>query len=1198
MRFLLFLILIHISPLTQASEQTCLELFSQHGDTTPAIESIDTFAEAMTRGMLLLPGQEDLFQIYRTGFFGDPITSVNSYTLKSIHDLLEKHPELSKRHFREFLITQVRYVYESPTSLTQFILGQSRSAGAVRSNFFQIDSNLGYWKKLLTFQEIGSENGGEKENYRQINQRRFLRLLNLVISVENRKMLADPKQDYRAKINILFKTLLKVRARMMELGRDTRAISQALVDLVHTAGYNNAATVELLKSKNGLDKIEGFKKIIDERDALAMDLGYEGHFTELINSLGIDHPTGSSKNENYAQLLADFTTETKNLPKTAIKGQSERVRSLSIQEAPFRSCLGGSDCSTRTYFSRALDPNFNYFTITKANRSSSGHVTVVLGSSQDPNTNETYNIAFIDKLQNVSNQDLPIFLEAVRQSLAEKDYILAMPRDVGDHNGLSNMDTTRQHVTSEMLPLWKTKMGVFTPHTNQYTFEKKYSRADNRLEIMMVEPLAITDDIEIEPGSIYEPWQAPETLTPQALITEILRLKDSPLDTDKIKFIDSLGIIDLSRYGFNRSALEESLDKFIRDPQLSFAIRKKAFFRYLENPNPPTPPYIIRNLYKDHIFDSEQWAEIFGEMQQWARSSNWIRKRIITDISEAYTKDFSEVPPIFYKLVNWNAVFARATNLQELRLAVENGVNFNQSSTGSALHRAVEREDIAGIEYLMDLPGFPVNFLAETNLPPLKDLGKTTALHIALVHKNQRMFQLMIKNPMFDTSLPNNVFSVKMSLDLKESFRNNEPFSNEEIEELFAREALYYKQRGITFAELAQFKINLMARKNLNFNTRRRLFLDWFKNLENSSGLTEKVTSDFFTEKEWENLLSDISSESTNRGFSKHLRNLLKPEKTIHWYFPWNYKSPIDPFLLPKELWSIIDPTKALMSAKNVSEAQYAIQHGAKLELLENGFIALLHFFDKNDLDSFKFIAERTDIDINQKLKIDIRYGTGQQFHVANQSILEYIAVWALKTTKTPPLDFIRYLVESPKLKIDTSTALSLRRGIIKYGDPELLKYILFHPKIQYTEEHLIQALINSFFVKFSESTISILLSHPALKNLPWVRTSANFESAIGAPAELNSSFSYRIKGLPTVKALHFYLDRINFDFSDDAILEDILKTIELHEMNSLTPIPANTPVAYGPPVPPQDFTEFRRIILDYTKNHPSSNKGSPGVHL
>ena len=79
-----------------------------------------------------------------------------------------------------------------------------------------------------------------------------------------------------------------------------------------------------------------------------------------------------------------------------VKGKETfRLRALSLQESSFRGCLGG-DCSTRSYFDLALDPNFIYFTLTDVHHRSSGQITVVLGTAVNKK-GEVVKTAFVDR---------------------------------------------------------------------------------------------------------------------------------------------------------------------------------------------------------------------------------------------------------------------------------------------------------------------------------------------------------------------------------------------------------------------------------------------------------------------------------------------------------------------------------------------------------------------------------------------------------------------------------------------------------------------------------------------------------------------------------------------------------------------------------------------------------------------------------
>jgi hypothetical protein len=494
---------------TAHAAQTCSEIYLKAPNQVE-VSDLKTFGQAMTEGMLLLPDQADLFEVYRKIYFGDPNTSVNNETLKSVTEIQKKYPELEKPHFREYEISQVEKVYETPESLAKYLKFKIRTAGEIRNNLLQIDANIGFWKKVFDYQDTEIPDSikvmqnklsidsttSDKEVYRtakskfeSVAKKKFESYLNRMISKVNRDLLADlknDKEDYQKKVKSLYATLKHIQEWMDKKGRNTKNIRQAMVDLVNTVGYGNQATQVLLKSKNALERIEGLKKVLDERDAVAMELTGEKqlHFHELQFSLKIDFPTGFSKNENPSQTIQQLEQEVLSGQFTTKPTETVRVRSLSMQEAPFRSCIGGSDCSTRTYFSKALDPNYNYFTMTDNQHNSSGHVTVVLGEATNSGSGHVEKVAFIDKLQNVPNQQIPSFLQAVSMSLADKGYKLGVPEDIGDHNGLSNMDTTRHFVASEILPKLSQKLKAFIPHQNQYDFKNTYSRAYNQLSVL------------------------------------------------------------------------------------------------------------------------------------------------------------------------------------------------------------------------------------------------------------------------------------------------------------------------------------------------------------------------------------------------------------------------------------------------------------------------------------------------------------------------------------------------------------------------------------------------------------------------------------------------------------------------------------------------------------------------------------------
>ena len=717
---------------------SCAQLFSE-ANKQVEVRDLKTFGQAMTEGMLLQPGQADLFDVYRKIYFGDPNTSVNNETLKSVTDIQKKHPELQKPHFREYEISTVEKVYETPESLAKYLKSQIQTAGEIRNNLFQIEANLGFWKKAFDYKDLevpaqiiemqkklGKESSqADKDTYRKAksefeanSKKRFETYLNRIISKVNRDLLADlknDKEDYQKKAKSLFTTLKYIQEWMDKKGRNTQAIRQAMVDLVHTVGFGNQATQVLLKSKNALDRIEGLKKVLDERDSVAMELtgDKQWHFPKLQASLKIDFPTGLSKNENPNQNIQRIESEVLAGRFSTKPTETIRVRSLSIQEAPFRSCLGGSDCSTRTYFSKALDPNYNYFTMTDNNFNSSGHVTVVLGEAKNSTTGQMEKVAFIDKLQNVSNQQIPSFLQAVSMSLADKGYKLGVPADVGDHNGMSNMDTTRHFVANEIVPKLSQTLTTFIPHANQYDFKNTYSRAYNKLNVKIYEPTVVDAATEIRPGREYKNFVANKDLDKNKLIQDLLNLKNSEDPSDVLKYVSSGQVVSqLEKLGlFSVKEFEKDLGKIHDRLDLPFNIRKQAAFEALLLKSEQNQNEL--NLDFKNFTEIER-TQVSSEIRQWSKSSDKRRKKFADSLADKWS----------------DAVAKSDIKTLEAFVALKLfDINTRDEGGFSTLHRAIHMDQKAVVEWLV------ANHKLDLNVKD--DLGLTDVEHARLLGKNE-----------------------------------------------------------------------------------------------------------------------------------------------------------------------------------------------------------------------------------------------------------------------------------------------------------------------------------------------------------------------------------------------------------------------------------------------------------------------------
>ena len=704
----------------------------------------DTLAKAITEKLRLGQRQKALFHLYLKIYFGDPRTNLEGHNFNEVIQVLKKYPELSKLPLREYNLIFEEKNHKAPPSLIDFVRRFKNSASKVRNPLFQIHANLGVWKRMLGFPKPAlnpSLSTQKKKELMRKQNEEFLEYLNTFVSQEVLKFLKDPEKDNQEKTLFLYNILNTIREDMLINNKDVSVISQAMLDLVHTSGWGNEHYKELLNSDNPLEQLEGIRKILNQRDTRAMTLGFEGHFAELQRSLGVEFPTGSTKNESLSETLRNLEKDVENMPHSLKQRVIYRVRPLSIQESPFRSCVGSSsDCSSRTYFLKALDPNFLYFTITDQNHRSEGHVTVVLGTAKDKNRREI-KIAFVDKIQNVSRDRILPMLESIRLSLKEQGYKLGLPKNVGSHNGLSVEDATRDYVQSEIISKMKTVFKRFKPHNNPYSFENAHSRAyymPNLLEFELIEDI----DVKIEAGEIKQEQRAPEDLNVENLYKEILSLQYSKEEEDQIKFLNNLiGLsfieeLNLSTFQnsqssyvkenvSNKAFVKNYLEQKIEDSESSLKLRKLAFFTLIEFLQKVL--YAGQELISDFLssydkFSTEEQNFFLAELSNWKKSNKW-RRAVIQKLSIHFLFDTAKMKA------------ALDLNLKTL-LNMNVKTNYDSHINITPLMYAVIKENKEWAQLLID-NGADVN---------AKNFFGKTALIYATIQGNKEIIQLLIDN--------------------------------------------------------------------------------------------------------------------------------------------------------------------------------------------------------------------------------------------------------------------------------------------------------------------------------------------------------------------------------------------------------------------------------------------------------------------
>jgi hypothetical protein len=531
------------------------------------ITSLDELFDSFSSG--LVPNLEDpeqlkAFELYRKMRFGNPDTNAGS--IEKLSKILKKYPELTKTPFKNFEISMSSKSYPVTQSLRAFLNSHIKSSGQVRNNLFQIDANTGFWKKLLSYETpeeflVETSDKAQKKALKKQAGDHFKEFFDEKFPKDLRSQIQDKKTDIKERAKLLYDYLTSLER--------TPEVAQAIVDLTHTIGYWDAGTQKLFKSSDGLDRLNAFRKILEDRDSFSMELGFSDHFDEVLSKFSIDKPTGVEFKDGLTSQIQKLEEEI--LKNATSSGEESKrvVRHLSIVESPFRSCLGGSDCSSRTYFDKALDPNFHYFTITDETGYSTGHITIVLGKAQNQK------IAFIDKVQNVDNVDLPIMMEAVRQSVLEDDYILALPVDLGNHNGISNEATTRSFIERGIKTDSETLKG-FSPHSHNYSFDNQYSRAYDKLAVRRVQELPSSGDLSVTAAQTDGPWKI-KNIDLEKLARASYELKNGDLE-DKLRYIPSMKVVKQAGLRVD-SDFEKVLSSWVSDEEISFKLKKQVVTR-------------------------------------------------------------------------------------------------------------------------------------------------------------------------------------------------------------------------------------------------------------------------------------------------------------------------------------------------------------------------------------------------------------------------------------------------------------------------------------------------------------------------------------------------------------------------------------------------------------------------------------------
>ncbi len=654
--------IIFISSSAKAS-QICSDLFTE----TSEVNLLDSLANDMSSGMLLRPQQNRIFELYQKIFLGDPDAGLLDKGLKDVIRVIQKNPGLEKSSFREQVAQLSTTRKQYPPNLQKLIMSQNITNAQIRNRLYQAEAHSGYWKKLLSYE------GDRFEKY-------FERIIN---QVNQKKIgqLASGTNDDLATAKALFKTLQYLANWMEKKSKPTQLIRQAMVDLIHAASYSHPTNLNLLKSKNPTEAIEGLQNAIKIRDDLSFELSGV-NFNALLSTLRIDFPSGFSKNQRAEDVINHLQNEVLAAPFETLTSETFRVRSLSIQESPFRGCLG-NDCSTRTYFESALDPNFHYFTMTDQAHQSSGQATLLLGQVKD------LKVAFLDKLQNVPQGRIEIFLKAIQNSIRESGYQLVIPIQTGDHNGLSSLSSISWYFENRIIPRLSPSPAIFKmkPHSFKISHANTHSRGHQNPQVLFYDYQLKPTEI-ITAGKKYEPRLAAESLSFDQFFTDLLRLKNSSRPEDVLSFILAAAFMP---------EFQKDLAEIYERENFPSRIKKQALYSTL--------------------FAERDSGNAFERLEKIADAD---LKQILSEIQNS--KDSSHpVRQYLYSEINLANAARSASHRIFLILAKRSESTINETGLYgmTALHVAAKNGDLPKLTYLLKIKNIQLSIKDNSRLAPL-----------------------------------------------------------------------------------------------------------------------------------------------------------------------------------------------------------------------------------------------------------------------------------------------------------------------------------------------------------------------------------------------------------------------------------------------------------------------------------------------
>lgn len=682
--------------------------------------AIIPLAQKITDGMLVRPNEPELFELYRNLFFGDPSTYLGGHDIKEVLGLIQTH-KFSKPAFASARMVEKITDHKTPEHVQMQVRMYFKWAAKTHGVFLHPLENEAFFSRLkVPFAEHLAPEVFSKEIWAQISQEKKILLMSasfvkIAEEQESRGLDSGPLRSW------LFKALMTSPLVNADLSIWIKAKEESSSRLALKQFFSEREEIlqRFYKMNNLAEdyfRIPGMKPLYLDEKAKAEslkeftfnpgqpDLFYVSQNPVQGEALHANHQDlqGGSSNiktgaegspffgDGQAARTEDHSS-TDSMPLVSSGGQmvvNQRItllRPLTIQEAPFRSCLG-LDCSTTEYFRTALLPHFVYFTLTDPNSyASNGAITLVLGTVQAPslqqqNSREGLELrdaapevpaAFLDKVQNVPLEQLPLVLLSLREILLKSGYELVLPKDAGGENSLTNNPSVRRWYDLELMKqinqlqpeneaVQTTRGAVFQPQFTHGESLQKWGIGHGLSQVQddVAKVVLVSDSLaqdlanrflrtsemrqeNIEVSEIKPSFINQDSFDFSLFKKQLESLAFSERPEDQMHFIQSeslVAILDGIKV-FSHARYLELLRTLANNTQNSFLVRKESFFKSLL-----TYFNKVGNNFKERVFfvpdlkltgfTEKEKKQIWSEMVQWHKSHDLVKRRFILQLEQ------------------------------------------------------------------------------------------------------------------------------------------------------------------------------------------------------------------------------------------------------------------------------------------------------------------------------------------------------------------------------------------------------------------------------------------------------------------------------------------------------------------------------------------------------------------------------------